>query len=172
MKQMEADLGTRLDWIAVDHHNTGHPHTHIIVRGVTDDAKTLNIAGDYIAHGIRERASEVVTRELGRQTEQEVSRGLEREVDADRFTRLDRMLLAEQRSRTEFADLRPDRDMLESLRQNRALLIRRARKLGRMGLATEVEPGQWTVSSGAESVLRRSGRARRHHQDHASGIGP
>jgi type IV secretory pathway VirD2 relaxase len=57
MKQMEADLGTRLDWIAVDHHNTGHPHTHIIVRGVTDDGKTLNIAGDYIAHGIRERAS-------------------------------------------------------------------------------------------------------------------
>jgi type IV secretory pathway VirD2 relaxase len=46
MKQMEADLGTRLDWIAVDHHNTGRPHTHIIVRGVTDDGKTLNIAGD------------------------------------------------------------------------------------------------------------------------------
>jgi hypothetical protein len=61
MQQMEADLGTRLDWIAVDHHNTGHPHTHILVRGVTDDGKTLNVAGDYIAHGIRERASEIVT---------------------------------------------------------------------------------------------------------------
>jgi hypothetical protein len=82
MRQMEADLGTRLDWIAVDHHNTGHPHTHIIVRGVTDDGKTLNIAGDYIAHGIRERASEAVTRELGWQTEQEVARSLEREIDA------------------------------------------------------------------------------------------
>jgi hypothetical protein len=34
MQQMEADLGTRFDWIAVDHHNTGHPHTHIMVRGV------------------------------------------------------------------------------------------------------------------------------------------
>jgi type IV secretory pathway VirD2 relaxase len=157
MKQMEADLGTRLDWIAVDHHNTGHPHTHIIVRGVTDDDKTLNIAGDYIAYGIRERASEVVTRELGRQTEQEVSRSLEREVDGDRLTHLDRMLLTEQRSRTEFADLRPDRDMLESLRQNRALLIRRARKLERMGLAAEVEPGRWTVSPRAEPVLRDLG---------------
>ncbi len=30
MQTMEADLGTRLDWIAVDHHNTGHPHTHIL----------------------------------------------------------------------------------------------------------------------------------------------
>ncbi|KAF0096799.1 MAG: hypothetical protein FD144_5656 [Rhodospirillaceae bacterium] len=157
MKQMEADLDTRLDWIAVDHHNTGHPHTHIIVRGATDDGKSLNIAGDYIAYGIRERASEFVTRELGRQTEQEVSRGLEREVDADRFTRLDRMLIAEQRSRNEFADLRPDRDMLESLLQNRALLIQRARKLERMGLATEVEPGRWSVSLKAEPVLRELG---------------
>ena len=157
MKQMEADLDTRLDWIAVDHHNTGHPHTHILLRGVTDDGKILNIAGDYIAYGIRERASEIVTRELGRQTEQEVSRGLEREVEADRFTRLDRMLLAEQRSRNEFADLRPDRDVLESLRLNRALLIQRARKLERMGLAAEVEPGRWTVSSKAESVLRELG---------------
>jgi len=157
MKQMEADLGTRLDWIAVDHHNTGHPHTHIIVRGVIDDGKTLNIAGDYIAYGIRERASEIVTRELGRQTEQEVSRGLEREIDADRFTRLDRMLIAEQRSRNEFADLRWDRDMLDSLRQNRALLIQRARKLERMGLATEVEHGRWTVSPRAEPALRELG---------------
>jgi len=96
MKQMEADLRTKLDWIAVDHHNTGRPHTHIIVRGITDDGKTLNIAGEYIAYGIRERASEIVTRELGRQTELEVTKELEREVDADRFTRLDRMLIAEQ----------------------------------------------------------------------------
>jgi type IV secretory pathway VirD2 relaxase len=87
-------------------YNTGYPHTHILVRGITDDGKTLNIAGDYIAHGVRERASEIVTLELGRQTEQEVTRSLEREVDADRFTRLDRMLIAEQRDR-EFMDLRP-----------------------------------------------------------------
>jgi type IV secretory pathway VirD2 relaxase len=156
MKQTEADLGTELDWIAVDHHNTGHPHTHILVRGITDDGKTLNIAGDYIAHGIRERTSEIVTRELGRQTEQEVTKQLEREVDVDRFTRLDRMLIAEQQGK-EFADLRPDRDMRDTFRQNCALLIERARKLERMGLATEVETGQWIVSSRAEPTLRELG---------------
>ena len=153
MKQMEADLGTKLDWIAVDHHNTGHPHTHIIVRGVTEDGKTLNIAGDYIAYGIRERASEIVTLELGRQTELEVTKQLEREVDADRFTRLDRMLIAEQQAK-EFTDLRPDQDMRDTFRQNRALLIERARKLERMGLATEIETGKWIVSPKAEPVLR------------------
>ena len=153
MAQMESDLGTKLDWIAVDHHNTGHPHTHILLRGVTDDGKRLDIAGDYIAHGIRERASEIVTLELGRQTEQEVSRQLEREVDAERFTRLDRMLIAEQQASNEFADLRPDKDMAETMRQNRALLINRARKLERMGLATERTPGIWTISARAEPML-------------------
>jgi hypothetical protein len=132
MQQMEADLGTKLDWIAVDHHNTGHPHTHILVRGVTADGKALNIAGDYIAYGIRERASEIVTRELGRQTELEVTKQLEREVDADRFTGLDRMLIAEQQGR-EFTDLRPDQDMRDTFRQNRALLLERA-QAGALGV--------------------------------------
>jgi type IV secretory pathway VirD2 relaxase len=156
MTQMESDLGTKLDWIAVDHHNTGHPHTHILMRGVTDDGKMLNIARDYIAHGIRERASEIVKLELGRQTEQEVSRQLEREVDAERFTRLDRMLIAAQ-ERDKFSDLRPDKDMAETMRQNRALLIDRARKLERMGLAAELRPGLWTVYPRAEGVLRELG---------------
>ena len=157
MKAMEADLGTRLDWIAVDHHNTGHPHTHILLRGVTEDGKILNIAGDYIAHAVCERASEIVTLELGRQTEQEVSRQLEREVDAERFTRLDRMLIAEQEAGDTFADLRPDRDMLETARRNRALLIARARRLESMGLATEIETGRWSISPRAEQTLREMG---------------
>src|SRR5258707_12554679 len=133
-----------------------HPHSHILVRGVTGDGKTLNIAGDYIAYGIRERASEIVTRELGRQTELEVTKQLEREVDADRFTGLDRMLIAEQQGR-EFSDLRPDQDTRDTFRQNRALLIERARKLERIGLATEIETGKWIVSPKAEPTLRELG---------------
>src|SRR5271169_3763938 len=158
MRQMETDLGTKLDWIAVDHYNTGHPHTHILVRGITDDGKTLNIAGDYIAYGIRERASEIVTRELGRQSELEVTKQLERDVGADRFTGLDQMLIAEQQGR-EFSDLRPDQDMRDTSRQNRALLIERARKLERMGLATEIETGKWIVSPKAEPTLRELGES-------------
>ena len=36
MAQMERDLDTKLDWMAVDHFNTGHPHTHIVIRGRDD----------------------------------------------------------------------------------------------------------------------------------------
>ena len=65
MAQIEEDLGTRLDWVAVDHFDTAHPHTHIIARGVTHDGKGLNIAGEYILRGIRGRLEEELTRELG-----------------------------------------------------------------------------------------------------------
>ena len=72
-----------------------HPHSHIVIRGVTDDGKILNIAGDYIAHGIRHRAAEIVTLELGMQSEWEMQQTLGREVDQGRFTLLDRAILDE-----------------------------------------------------------------------------
>ncbi|ABD56440.1 DUF3363 domain-containing protein [Jannaschia sp. CCS1] len=157
MVQMEVDLQTTLDWIAVNHYNTGHPHSHIIVRGVTDDGKILNIAGDYIAHGIRERASELVTLELGRQTDLQVTDQLRREVHAERFTRLDKMLMAEQRINSAFADLRPDKDMLETMKRNRALLIGRAQYLEKLGLALKIDPGVWHLRENAEPALRAMG---------------
>ena len=64
MVQIERDLETTLDWVAIDHYNTGHPHTHIVIRGVTDQDKILYIAGNYITRGIRHRARELVTLRL------------------------------------------------------------------------------------------------------------
>lgn len=68
MTQMEADLGTRLDWVAVDHFNTAHPYAHIMLRGVDDTGQNLIIAREYISHGIRERAAERWTLDLGPRT--------------------------------------------------------------------------------------------------------
>ncbi|MBM3553266.1 MAG: DUF3363 domain-containing protein [Alphaproteobacteria bacterium] len=157
MRQMEKDLDTRLDWVAVDHHNTGHPHTHVIIRGVTDDGKILNIAGDYIAHGVRQRANELVTRELGHQSEIEIARKLASEVNAERLTRLDKMLLAEQRAEG-VVDLRPGQGGSYPVRENRHLLISRAKRLERYGLATETEPGRWLVADKAEATLKQLGQ--------------
>ena len=66
MAQMETDLGTRLDWVAVDHFNTGHPHSHVVIRGKDDTGKDLIIAQDYVTDGVRIRAQERVTLEWGR----------------------------------------------------------------------------------------------------------
>ena len=156
MRQVETDLETQLDWVAVDHHNTGHPHTHILLRGVTDDGKILNIAGDYIARGVRHRASELVTRELGHQSEIELQTKLQSEVDAERLTRLDKALLAEQRDQA-VIDLRPREGASYLVRENRSLMIGRAKKLERFGLATEIDPGRWVLSEKAEPMLRELG---------------
>jgi type IV secretory pathway VirD2 relaxase len=156
MRQLESDLGTRLDWVAVDHYNTGHPHTHVVVRGITDDGKILNIAGDYIAHGIRHRASELVTLELGPQTELDVARKLAGEVNAERLTRLDRMLITEQAEQG-LVDLRPNASDSYPIRANRHLLIDRAKRLERYGLAREIEPGRWALIANAEDTLRELG---------------
>jgi len=40
MGQMEKDLETRLEWVAVNHYNTGQPHVHIAMRGSARMAKT------------------------------------------------------------------------------------------------------------------------------------
>ena len=95
MGRMEADLGTGLDWVAVNHWNTDNPHTHIVVRGRDDTGKDLIIAGDYIADGFRYRAAELATEWLGPRTELEIQQTLQREVEQERWTSLDRTLKRE-----------------------------------------------------------------------------
>lgn len=155
MGQMEQDLDTTLDWVAVDHYNTGHPHTHVVVRGVTDEGKILYIAGNYIAHGVRARASDLITRELGRQSELEVQQKLGREVDHDRFTRLDRTLLDEAQDGQ--VDLRISPGQSYLVRVNRHLLISRLEKLEAMQLATPVQPGIWDLSPKLKPMLTQLG---------------
>jgi len=153
MAQMERDLGTTLDWVAADHHDTGHPHTHIVIRGRCEDGKTLNIAGDYIAHGIRHRASEIMTHALGPQTEREVADQLAREVDAERFTRLDKALM--ENAIDQHVDLRLVGDGDPAFQQ---LLIGRARTLETMGLAAREGPLVWRLEENAHDQLVEMGR--------------
>jgi type IV secretory pathway VirD2 relaxase len=154
MRQLEADLGTKLDWVAVNHFNTGHPHVHVIINGRDELGEDLVINGDYIAHGIRERASELVTLELGPVTELEQRRKLAAEIDQDRFTRLDRALIAE--ASEGHLDLRQAPADPRGV-ADRALRLTRLGKLKRMGLATERAPGSWQLSERLEPTLRELG---------------
>src|SRR3546814_19576610 len=72
MSQVEQELDTTLDWVAVDHFNTGHPHSHIMLRGVDDRRKNLNIPREYMSHGLRERAAAIVNLDLGPRTDREI----------------------------------------------------------------------------------------------------
>ncbi|MBP6781482.1 MAG: relaxase/mobilization nuclease and DUF3363 domain-containing protein [Ottowia sp.] len=154
MNRMEADLGTRLEWVAVDHWNTDNPHTHIVVGGRDDTGKDLIIAGDYIADGFRHRAAELATEWLGPRTELEIQQTLQREVEQERWTSLDHTL------KRELGDddlLHVERLNEPRLQRQRLLLIGRLQRLQRLGLADEMQPGTWAVHADAEKTLRALG---------------
>ena len=150
MQRMEADLGTRLDWVAVDHWNTDNPHTHVVLRGKDDTGKDLIISQEYITRGMRERAAELATEWLGPRTELEIQRALAREVDQEHWTSLDRSL---QRAAVDGL-VRTERFSEPRLQRHRLLLVGRLQRLQRMGLATETTPGTWAVHAEAEPTLR------------------
>ena len=150
MQRMEADLGTRLDWVAVDHWNTDNPHTHVVLRGKDDTGKDLIVSQDYITRGMRERAMELATEWLGPRTELEIQRTLAREVEQERWTSLDRTL---QREAVDGL-VHTERLAEPRLQRRRLLLVGRLQHLQRMGLATETAPGTWAIHAEAESTLR------------------
>jgi type IV secretory pathway VirD2 relaxase len=155
MAQAQRDLGSRLEWVAVDHWNTEHPHVHVIIRGRADDGQDLVISRDYIREGMRARAQGLVTRELGPRSEQEIRRSLEGEIEAERWTPLDRALAQEAAANRGIIDLRPDRyrkgDDLQTIK------IGRVQQLERLGLAHQVGVGQWILVENAEPTLRALG---------------
>lgn len=150
MTQMEADLGTRLDWVAVDHFNTAHPHTHIMLRGVDDTGQNLIIAREYISHGIRERAAELVTLDLGPRTPQEIEARLRHDISEERMTAIDRRLI--RLMDTERLVTSADRDPFQQ-----SLRAGRLQKLASMGLAENVGGGRWQLADDLEGTLRSLG---------------
>ena len=165
MNRMEADLGTRLDWVAVDHWNTDNPHTHLIVRGRDDTGKDLIIAGDYIAHGFRHRAAELATEWLGPRTELEIQQTLQREVEQERWTSLDRTL---QREAGEDGRVQIERFNEPRLQRQRLLLIGRLQHLQRLGYRRGAARHLGRPCGRGED-LACPGRAWRHHPNDAAG---
>jgi type IV secretory pathway VirD2 relaxase len=148
MRDIAQDLGTRLDWIAVDHWNTDNPHIHILLRGSDDKGEDLVIDRDYVREGLRARAEDLATIELGPRSEREIQSALDREIDAERVTSLDRTLrrLADDG----VVDLRPTSDADAAMQRR---LLGRMATLERLGLAEPVGPGQWSLGDEAEQTL-------------------
>lgn len=150
MLQMEEDLGTKLDWVAVDHYDTGHPHTHIVLRGVNDRGENLLIGREYVSHGIRQRAIDLVNIDLGPRTTLEIEERLRHDIGAERLTAIDRRMVRDMDEwrivTTAIAD-----PFQQSLR------VGRLRKLAEMGLAEELAAGHWRLAEDLAGTLRRIG---------------
>nr|WP_295237944.1 DUF3363 domain-containing protein [uncultured Brevundimonas sp.] len=142
MTGIEADLGAPLDWVAVDHWNTAHPHIHIVLRGQLEDGSDLVISRDYISRGVRARAEALADLELGPPGRRERTAALMRDVEAERRTRLDRMV-------ERHADPQRRIDLRRAGGAAVGDLVRplaeRLRTLERFGLATSEGTGRWRL---------------------------
>ena len=105
-----------------------------VVRKAIEAGKNLVISGEYVSHGMRDRASELSTRWVGLQAEREIHESLNREIDLERWTRIDWSI--QERAIDDTIDLSSPIDTAAA-QFDRGLKIFRLRRLERMGLAVE-----------------------------------
>ena len=151
MSRMEEDLGTRLDWVAADHLDTLHPHSHVVIRGVDDRGENLIISPKYITRGMRERAAEIANLDLGPKTDLEIKRRLSLGVGDRRLTAIDLKLLHDM-------DLARIVSPTASSMFDHAMRTGRLRKLEDLGLAESLGNGRWRLSEELEGTLRATGK--------------
>lgn len=151
--KMEKDLSTKLEWVGVAHYNTGQPHLHLLIRGKDDLGSDLIIARDYISNGIRNRAQEIATRELGYRTEHEIVKAFEKSLTEPRPCRIDNALIEEaSKDSRGFVDVRRKLWGISSpFEQNK---LRRLAYLEEIGLAQQVNFGLWKIDQELISNLR------------------
>ena len=154
---MERDLGTRLEWVAIDHHNTDDEHVHLLIRGVRDDGRTLRLDRDYVRRGIRELSEELIERELGPRLEREVLLARERVIEREQWTEIDRALKrrADLDRIVSYEDFHP---YSEGARTRAEQEIARLEFLEELGLARRVGDRSWGLSPEHEGELRKRQR--------------
>ena len=158
MNRVERDLSTSLEWVAVSHFNTQHPHVHLVVRGRREDGSPLLLPRDYVRHGLRHIAEDACTLQLGPRTELDAIAAEEREVGELRVTGLDRAL-QRYASDIDTGDARFFHIRIQDRTQVRAALHEqhlagRLVALQKMGLAEPTGQGAWQVRRDFETVLK------------------
>ncbi|WP_143435370.1 DUF3363 domain-containing protein [Henriciella aquimarina] len=154
MGQAEKDLGRRLDWVAANHHDTGQPHVHIVIRGGNTRNAELLIDRKYITQGFRARAQELVTLELGQRRLREMAAARSNEAQREALTAIDHDIA---RSLTD-GRYTPESERGGLSRFDGAVVNRRLRFLQTLGLAKRQEDGRWAMQEGWQDSLRALGR--------------
>jgi hypothetical protein len=153
--RMAVDLGTDLEWVAVAHHNTEHPHVHLVVRGIGSDRQPFQLRRDYLKYGIREAAEDLCTRQIGYRTRDDAAEAERREIGEHRFTSLDRAIL----SGADLAARGPGTAELTivttpNARPHDKHVVARLAVLRRIGLAEAEGANMWRVRRDLEEVLQ------------------
>ncbi len=164
MTRMERDLGTKLEWVAVTHFNTEHPHVHVALRGIREDGSALELPRDYVRHGIRAIAEDLCTRQLGHRNQLDAIESERREIQERRFTSLDRMINRANSPEQADAGSTAEHFVVRRLGENAGRprdqhIDARLIVLQQMGLAEPASPREWLVRRDFETVLKAMQRS-------------
>ena len=156
---MEGDLGLRLQWVAIEHFDTAHPHVHVVIRGKSQEGILFRMPREYVGHGIRQRSQELATQVLGLRRERDRVAARERAVEARHFGVLDQMLerRADPERRIEFEHSVPSSEASRTLRLQ---LLRRLGFLSGLGLARRVGKHTFELSEHHRAALEQMQLAR------------
>ena len=155
MARLGSHIGKDLEWAAIDHYNTGHPHTHVVLRGKDN----LQISPDLIRHGMRKIAEEIATERLGYKSELEIQKSKEKEIDARQFTGIDkdiqdRQLAGATPDKTYVTEERLTPDAVHTDFVAQRLRIRRLEMLEKLGVAEKVGGMTWALDAGWDKALK------------------
>jgi len=165
MARLQADLGAGVEWMAVAHYNTGHPHVHVVMRGIDLQGREIRLAREFVKHGIRDIAENWCTEVLGHRTRTQALEAQRREVGEARYTSLDRIIARADAGIAEgtyFPITCPDGARTQ-------LVVARLAALEEMGLASRVTADTWQVRRDFEGVLRGMQRMADRQRTLASG---
>ncbi len=159
VQQMEVDLDTPLEWVAISHFNTDHPHVHVALRGIRADGQSLRLDRDYVKSGIRSIAAGLCTNQLGYRSELDAHAARQREVSQCRVTSLDRLIRNRaslgRNNRALEVQLEPRRTTHRLFTSTQeSYIAKRLMALEHMGLATRRRDDTWEVKTDFENVLR------------------
>jgi hypothetical protein len=90
--RIEQHTGAPVEWGGVVHHNTDHPHAHIVVRGRLQSGEPLKLPPALIRRELREAVQSSLTLQLGPRTIADIEHQMQIELTANRVTPLDRSL--------------------------------------------------------------------------------
>ena len=155
-RQMEVDLGTRLDWVAVDHWNTDNPHVHLLVRGVDRDRRRSRDLAR-----LHQPGPALARRGTGRRSNSGQSPSTKSAMRWRAKSRPSAGRGSTSRSawpptKPAHIDLRPENPGAADP-EIRRLMIGRLQHLEKMGLAAPAGAGEWMVGLEAERNLRDLG---------------
>jgi hypothetical protein len=153
MEQVENDLGTRIEWAAVTHHNTDHKHVHVVLRGVDALGKEFRLEPEYVKNGIRGIAEGLATKQLGYRTRADTEEALRREIGQSRYTSLDRSIKQGLQPGGVFS-IAPGATQFRDQAIRQRLVV-----LEQMGIAAPQGRDAWSVREDFEKLLRAAQKA-------------